>query len=56
MGHTSARMIEKHYGTWINEEKPDMAKQVSNILRDLKKQNECLGAITEPIKKAIQPK
>ena len=25
MGHTSTRMIERHYGKWIREDAPDMA-------------------------------
>jgi integrase len=32
MGHTSIKMIEKHYGTWMTEEAPYMASQVSELL------------------------
>ncbi len=33
MGHTSIAMLEKHYGKWMTEEIPDMAKRVSKILK-----------------------
>ena len=34
MGHTSIQMFEKHYGRWMDAEMPDMAKTVSQILRN----------------------
>lgn len=32
LGHTSIKMIEKHYGKWMNMERSDMAQQVSEKL------------------------
>jgi len=34
MGHTSIAMLEKHYGKWMSEEIPDMAKRVSKTLKN----------------------
>ena len=33
MGHTSIAMLEQHYGKWMSEEIPDMAKRVSKTLK-----------------------
>lgn len=35
MGHTSIKMLEKHYGRWMESEVPNMASQVSNKLKAL---------------------
>lgn len=32
LGHASTKMIEKHYGKWINENMPNMAAYVSKLL------------------------
>ncbi|MFC3093607.1 site-specific integrase [Alteromonas sediminis] len=32
MGHKSIKMLEKHYGRWMDDESPDMAKQASQAL------------------------
>ena len=32
MGHTSLKMIEEHYGKWMKEEVPEMAKKVTDLL------------------------
>ncbi|WP_052140945.1 site-specific integrase [Pseudoalteromonas piratica] len=32
MGHTSIKMLEKHYGKWMESEVPDMAQRVTKIL------------------------
>jgi len=37
MGHSSIKMLEKHYGRWMESEIPDMAKQVSQKLKDKNK-------------------
>ena len=34
MGHTTTKMIEKHYGRWIRENRPDMASHVSKLLNN----------------------
>jgi len=33
MGHTTTKMIDKHYGKWIKVNKPNMARFVSNLLK-----------------------
>ncbi len=33
MGHKSIKMLEKHYGRWMESEMPDMAAQVSSKLK-----------------------
>ncbi len=33
MGHTSSNMIRKHYGTWINEDGPDVIGMLENALQ-----------------------
>jgi len=35
MGHTSVKMIEKHYGRWMKEEVPYMASHVSSLLENM---------------------
>lgn len=37
MGHTSVKMIEKHYGRWMKEEVPYMASHVSSLLDNMSK-------------------
>ncbi len=32
MGHTSGNMIRKHYGTWINEDGPDVIAILEHAL------------------------
>lgn len=32
MGHKSIKMLEKHYGRWMDDEPPDMAKKASEAL------------------------
>ena len=32
MGHTSLKMIEKHYGRWMEQEAPDMSQRVEKAL------------------------
>lgn len=32
MGHTTIKMIEEHYGKWMNSERSDMADRVSSML------------------------
>lgn len=34
-GHGTTKMIEKHYGKWINQDRPNMAKEASKRLREL---------------------
>lgn len=36
MGHSSIKMLEKHYGRWMESEIPDMAAQVSKKFKDKK--------------------
>ncbi|ASM49339.1 integrase [Pseudoalteromonas espejiana DSM 9414] len=38
MGHSSIKMLEKHYGRWMESEMPDMAAQVSRKLKQKQKQ------------------
>ena len=33
MGHSTIKMLEKHYGRWMESEVPDMAAQVSIKLK-----------------------
>ncbi len=33
MGHTSSNMIRKHYGTWINEDGPDVISMLEHALQ-----------------------
>lgn len=33
MGHTTTKMIDKHYGKWNKENRPNMAEFVSNVLK-----------------------
>ena len=33
MGHSTIKMLEKHYGRWMESEVPDMAAQVSRKLK-----------------------
>ena len=33
LGHTSTTMIDKHYGKWITDDAPGMAKMASNKLK-----------------------
>ena len=33
LGHSSTKMIEQHYGKWITEDAPPMAKMVSEMLK-----------------------
>jgi integrase len=35
MGHSSIKMLEKHYGRFMESERPDMARQVSQKLKDI---------------------
>ncbi len=35
MGHTSIKMIEKHYGTWMNADAPDYSNKLSEVLGDV---------------------
>lgn len=37
MGHSSIKMLEKHYGRWMDSEVPNMAKLVSQKLKNNKK-------------------
>ncbi|WP_042149638.1 MULTISPECIES: tyrosine-type recombinase/integrase [unclassified Pseudoalteromonas] len=37
MGHSSIKMLEKHYGRWMESEIPDMAAQVSKKLKKKQK-------------------
>lgn len=51
MGHTSIKMIEKHYGKWMKEEVPDMAARVSAALGFVEN-----GSSGDPKAKGFQPK
>lgn len=35
LGHSGTKMIEQHYGKWIKEDAPPMAKIVSNLLKSV---------------------
>lgn len=51
MGHTSLKMIEDHYGKWMKEEVPEMAKKVTNLLGF-----DSNRSTDDPKKKTNQPK
>jgi integrase len=38
MGNSSIKVLEKHYGRFMESEVPDMAKQVSNKLKEKEKE------------------
>jgi integrase len=47
LGHTSIKMIEKHYGKWMNIERSDMAQQVSEKLGFVENDPVTIQKITE---------
>jgi len=51
MGHTSLKMIEEHYGKWMKEEVPEMAKKVTDLLGF-----DSDRSTDDPKKKGNQPK
>jgi len=56
MGHTSIKMIEKHYGKWMTEEAPYMASQVSELLKSEPEKPKSLKSKKTNRLKTDQPK
>ncbi len=48
MGHTSIKMIEKHYGKWMNSDAPDYSKKMGEALGDVFENHSVKCALSKP--------
>ncbi|AOW75555.1 hypothetical protein A3Q34_00850 [Colwellia sp. PAMC 20917] len=53
MGHTSIKMIEKHYGTWMNADAPDYSNQLGEALCDVFEKKATLCSVAKPGSKIV---